>query len=1278
MDEARLLMHSGGMRFIAGGPDIPEELLVARDKGDVIFFCGAGVSQAYAHLPNFERLGRHVIRILGAALDSPARRLLDKALEMGRMAGVGGLLATDRVFGLLEREFDVHDVRQAVAESIRPPDDYGLDAHRILLDLATSRAGVTQIVTTNFDLLFEECLPDLPRWGPPRLPDPRNPREFHGIVHLHGRVDNDYVGPFDDEFVVSSADFGRAYLSDGWATRFIQSLLSRYQIVFVGYSADDPPIQYLLEALNLHSGTSARLFAFQEGDAGEAAALWEHRGVRAIAFDNSSGYAPLWDTLSAWAARARDVDGWHDKLIARAAAGPAATDTHFRGVIAKMLATPEGAHRIATATETLDSRWLLALDPVQRYATSGRVEPYDDTTEMFFPFDALGLDCDTPPEPLNPDDPFHHHPLPEGVFDPFARNFLDDEDGGQAGDGVLRGPNVSALAPMPPRLANLGVWIQRVAHEPVALWWAAHQQGLHPQIQQHIQSALRYSPDRFPDAIRKGWQWLFSAWSDRRDDPDMIRYDLEARGRRDGWSASLVRDVAAMYKPQLKVERAFGVRHPFHWQAPIPDDIIRVRVDYPRPHVAVAISDAYVLYAVSQFRGNLELAIALEHEISGHNDLYLQTTRANDDGPGLDESSYGLTGPMIFFQKLMTRFAELDRDGARAEVSRWPVADEHVFARLRIWAAGRRDLLDGPEAASVFLGLPEQVFWGSQHERDVLYALRDRWPDFSVTEHERLEARLREGSFPWSDDVRGGPTRAAAFERLNRLFWLSGQGVAFGFDLDAEMTALRKLAPEWTRAAGADAAASNAPEVSSIGTDDTPDSLMDLPISEILPRVREAGRMDIRDRVQRAPFSGLVKRSPVCALMALAHAARCGEAPRHPWADFLRLEARDANRPRMIRAIAARLCRLPIGQFREIAYPVADWMERNAAWLFGDAADALAPLWNRMIEALMIGSTNAPHRPDRSWADDALNAPVGRLVNLLMKDPAKNGLENGAGYPPVWRGRLDDLLGLPGDLRRQALVLIAFHVAWLYNIDPNWTETAVLPAVEDESDDGDAFWGGFLWAARIPSRELFVRLKPCLMARTLQPPVREAHDSTLAAMLLAGWGGDADADKPERLISDLELREVLIHSDNQLRRQVLRTLERWSSGSQGRWRERVIPFLSEVWPKQRALKIPEISVRLAEFAMASGDLMPEVVALVLPRLVPVRDGSFITMAINSEDPDFSARRHPRAMLDLLEAVLPEDSRGWPYNFEKVLDILVQAPETSVDPRLADLRRRRER
>ena len=41
------------MRFLADGPDIPGDLLYARDSGEVLVFCGAGVSRAEAGGPSF-------------------------------------------------------------------------------------------------------------------------------------------------------------------------------------------------------------------------------------------------------------------------------------------------------------------------------------------------------------------------------------------------------------------------------------------------------------------------------------------------------------------------------------------------------------------------------------------------------------------------------------------------------------------------------------------------------------------------------------------------------------------------------------------------------------------------------------------------------------------------------------------------------------------------------------------------------------------------------------------------------------------------------------------------------------------------------------------------------------------------------------------------------------------------------------------------------------------------------------------------------------------------
>jgi hypothetical protein len=46
------------------------------------------------------------------------------------------------------------------------------------------------------------------------------------------------------------------------------------------------------------------------------------------------------------------------------------------------------------------------------------------------------------------------------------------------------------------------------------------------------------------------------------------------------------------------------------------------------------------------------------------------------------------------------------------------------------------------------------------------------------------------------------------------------------------------------------------------------------------------------------------------------------------------------------------------------------------------------------------------------------------------------------------------------------------------------------------------------------------------------------------------------------------------------------------------------------------------------------------------------------------------------MLDLLWAILAEDTALWPYKVEELLALLSEAPETRADPRLSELRRRR--
>lgn len=1267
------------MQFIPDGPEIPDELLVARDAGDVIFFCGAGVSQHLAGLPSFERLGRKVIDSLGAAKDSPARALLDKAVEMGRMAGVGGLLATDRIFGLLEREFEVADVRAAVAEAVKPEEGVALGAHRTLLTLATSRSGITRLVTTNFDLLFEACEPDLPRHGPPRLPDPRSDADFRGIVHLHGRVDDSYRRPADSEFVVSSADFGRAYLAEGWATRFIQSLLSRYQIVFVGYTAEDPPVQYLLEALNLQPGTRNRLYAFQDGESEAAKALWVHKGVEPITFDSANGFGPLWETLDAWAARSRDVDAWYDDLLARAAVGPADAGAHLRGQIAAVMSTRDGAHRFATADTPLDARWLLAFDPVQRFANPDKIDPYvDEGAETFDPFTALALGSEPAPDADGGDAYERNRKIPPEALDVFAVLRGDIDDLAEASAAAVRGSDALIGAPLSPRHKSLAVWLQRIAHQPIALWWAGHQVALHPDLVRSIEGWLRQEPARFPDAIRDQWRWLFAARSDRRENPDMARWDIEARAGQERWSASLVRAYVDLYKPQLTASKAWGVRQPLFWGDAPPEKLVHVDVDYPRPHDALSIPDEHVAYAVSLMRSHLELAIALERELTGDDLIHFEHTRADTDCPPLTDDEFAIRCPIVLFQRWMAQLQAYDPAAARAEVLRWPERDGYVFARMRIWAAANR-LVAPDDGAAILLSLPDDIFWTTQHERDLLYAIRDLWPDLSIEARIAIEQRLLTTTYSWSEDVRGGPSRAEAHYRLSRLHWLVGHGVVFSFDADAEMAALRTRDPAWTTQIGDHAADSHAPEVYSITTDTTPDAILDTPIADLIGAAEAAsGHRDFFDHVERDPFRGLAEQRPLRALAALSHVARTGAAPRWAWSAFLYSDARLRDTPRMIALIAGRLRQMPTELLAEIAYPVTEWMQRIGTRLYGDAATVLPALWDKVVAALALGGEARAPRRRQSWADDALNAPVGRLARLLLDDPMKADRTVGGGLPEGWKARADQLLALPGDRRRHALVMLGNPYNWLFGVDPDWTERALLSAVDKDDADGDALWDGIFWAARPPSRNMLVRIKTGLIARAGKSSTRRRNTDVLAGLLLSGWGGDANAPEPERLLTDAEVREVLIHADDDLRTQVLAHLGNWSHHGDTQWPARLIPFLRDVWPKQRALRNPIVSAGLVDVALKSGAQMPAVVEVILPRLVPARSTSMHLMLFTSTQTPHAAHQHPKALLDLLWAVLGEDPQSWPYKIEDTLALLAEDPEVGSDPRLSELRRRRQR
>lgn len=1238
------------MRFIPNGPSLPDELLIARDAGEVLFFCGSGVSRAFAHLPDFACLARKVLKSLGSAQKSPARKLFNGTRELEKKSGLTGLVATDRIFGLLEREFEPREMREDVAMALKPQSDCKLDAHRILLDLSRTPTGVSRLVTTNFDLLFEECEPTIESSNPPRLPDPCRDSDFQGIIHLHGCVDSEYSRARDDKFVLSSADFGHAYLADGWATRYIQALLQRFQIVFVGYSADDPPVQYLLEALNRFGKPDHALYAFQSDDKTHAMEQWHGKGVEPIAYNSANRHAALWETLSAWAERARDVDGWHENLITKAANGPASMAPHERGMIAHLAATTTGAECLAKAQHPLPADWLCVLDRNVRYAP-----PYW-LTPRFDPFDAYGLDSDVPPAPCDPNALRPMREVPKDAWDAMATTSDDLVKLPIVACAPLRGNTADAAPKLPPRLGSLGVWIAKIAHQPGTLWWAAQQTKLHPQIQSSIDHSLsdKNKADRYTPAVRNGWRLLRACWQQRITNPNGELQVIKKKAEIEGWSPSLVRDAIALYRPKITASRLAAVnKAPESSPALVLGDIVHFSVDYPHLHTPLGISPNILGYAVGLFREQLEYAVQLEGEITDIR-LSFGPTRT-DDGDTCDETkSYGLTGHLIAFTNKMMQLAKADNNAARREVSCWSRINNDVFIRLRIWAGGQTNLTTAQEAGQIFLCLDSEAFWLPEHELDLLFALRDRWDEMAPSTITELENRLCEGNelvsgYPIADD-----------ERLNKLHWLENRGVIFSDACKKKIALLQADSPECT----ADAAK------------DTGASFENLPTGKILEQVLTCEQDDFYCPAELDFFRNLVEVKPARALSAITDTARKIKFVPWTWSALLSSDSEKAKSLRMLRIIGHRLARLTPSHLAEIANPVSEWLLRRSEKLLSECPKVFGLVWGSMIAALeeTIDLNQFP-RADRSWVDKSRHTPVALMTSALFGDPALKNFESNRGLPENWKCWLNQLLGLPNDHRRYAIVMITRNLNWLFDIDPQWTKQELLPLAGDEKDDGSAFWDGYFWRDQLPQRSLYQELKPHVVELAQHKSRNRNHADGLAKILLVAWGRDEESSNTERPMKDDELREILIDAGNDLRTRMLWHLKCLYLTSESQWSHRLIPFLKNVWPRQISARNDLVSFSLADMALAIPDRFSEIVPAILKRLVPF-NGAILEMNNLLSNTDTNIiQNYPEVLLTFLQAILHEDRYCWPIESTAILDRLAEQSETKDDPRLAKLRRR---
>ena len=1187
--------------------------------------------------------------------------------ETGSSVAEGSPRSLDWVFQKLYHDYGREKVMKIVWERLNESPES--QHHRTVARLSVDPKGDPQIVTTNFDLLFEAALgkQEIRRYEPPMYPDLRHGVPATGITYLHGRLAAAESGPHN--YILSSGDLGRAYLAEGWAAKFVRDLLQRYTVVLLGYKADDPPVSYLLQGLDGVGQRTPNLFAFDSGHREDVDAKWRDRRVNAIPYGDN--HKTLWDTLEAWAEYADDPAAWRNVVVQSSTNGPRTLAPHERGMVAHVVRSTAGAKQFANGEPAPPAEWLCVFDPSCRYATPA--SGFLNYLEPFDPLETYRLDHDPP----RPHAGAQHDSTPG--YDPIS--WLPGDERVGRWQGLSRSGG-SQDDPIPPRLFHLARWLASCVHDPVLAWWVARQPALHPTLHRLLKQAVEESTDLIAGAQR-GWMVLLTAVEGGNYLNAVAHLvGLAKQIRKRGWTPGLILEFEALTEPVFDAgpPKTLAVARPPSgaWSKVDWKVVANLGIRWPSRRSWPPVPDAKLPSVYAALERNLMRASERLREI-GWRGSALQTFYP-PDGDGADVGRSDQDAYVGWFRRLLDRLSVFDADKLRKHVALWPDPDARIFDKLRLYAWSKSRLFSGTEAVENILALSDAQFWQDDDRRELLFLLRGRWYDLPANRRRRIGRRVLNGP-PMRDEEDGAAQEAHRQTMAATCFgWLVQAGCALPDDLVAQWQTLKESLPGWDDGWVDRVVSARVVQVRDVVVNEDASVLEGVPVGEIVRVSLDHSGRTADPFVENEPFTGLVKTRPVRAVRALVIAARQGEFPAYLWSSAIRHWPENAPR-RATTVLHGLMRRLPPATIVGMRGTVGDWLAGRFPDVATDDRVLAHGVFDHLVESLATTGSEGPGSPWGEWTigasvvqlsrptlSRAINAPIGRAVLGLLEVLRRDNLEQDAGLPEDFKVRVDRLLSASGEGADDAVCVLSSRAGWLKGIDPSWVDAKMIPWFHLNHDRAESAWNGILWN-RAAIWLLFDEIKngflhlPARMDDVFGEEMERYCDCIVALAVASG----AD----ERRLSFKDARHCLQGITPEGREHVI-----WLLGPVGKnddgWRELVIPFIRRAWPHESKYRTSGTSKMWLSLLCDTVDAFPDVLNAVRDYLV----GIDWRHAMLDEAVESLAQSYPRQTLDLLDRVVPDgDGAEAPYGLSRVLDLLVEAkPSLSADPRYRRLRR----
>lgn len=1262
------------MQFINQGPDIPDALLQAHEEGRVVFFCGAGISYP-AGLPGFKGLVEQIYQLNGTAPNDIER----DAFEHGQF---------DATLDLLERRLPGQQlaVRSKLAQALKPKlrRKGATDTQAALLRLARSREGALRLVTTNFDRIFHVAAKRTGQmfqdYAAPMLPIPKNSR-WNGLVYLHGLLPEKTDDTALNRLVVTSGDFGLAYLTERWAARFVSELFRNYVVCFVGYSINDPVLRYMMDALaadRMLGEVTPQAWALGDCEPGQEhrkTIEWEAKGVTPILYTVPPGtydHSALHQTLHAWAETYRDGVQGKEAIVVKHALTRPQESTQQDDFVGRML-------------------WALSDKsglPAKRFADFNPAPSLDWLLE-----------------------PFAHEHFGHADLSRFGVQPRDEVDN-KLRFSLVRRPAPYDRAP-PMLLASGGItgsqwddvmfhlarWLVRHLDDPRLVIWIAERGG---QLHDRWPWLIEHELDRFASLEREGktseldeirlhapmaipgtlmctlWRLLLggrvkSPWHD----PDLYRW--KGRLKREGLTATLRLELRELLAPKVVLKK------PFRWgedDSSSADEPTRIKqlVDWElalaADHVHSALRDladehwtSALPLLLDDFQQLLRDALDLLRELGEADD---HSDRSHWDLPSITPhwQNRGFRDWVSLIELLRDAWlAVRANDSARATriAQNWFELPYPTFKRLALFAASQDGCIPPVQWVNWLLADDAWWLWSTDTGREVFRLLVLQGRHLTGTEQQRLETAILAG--PPREMYRDDLEEDRWQDLVARSVWLhlaklNTSGVVLGASAAARLAEISNTYPQWQLATNERDEFSH--WMSGTGDPDYEDS-RDV---DIAPRKRrELVQWLTKPPPERRPFYEDTWRD-VCrtrffhTLSALCDLAQDGKWPANRWREALQAWAEEGAVVRSWRYAAPLVQTMPDSVLQEIAHGVTWWMEA-ASKSINCHEDIMVELCCRFMALPIDVGTGMTRNgePINQPVTEAINHPIGHVAQALINLWFKQNPNDSDLLPDDLGPMFTTLCDVQVDRFRHGRVLLGSRLIAFFRVDRPWTEQHLLPLFSwNNPIEAKAVWEGFLWSPRLYQPLLTAFKSQFLDCANHYADLGE-HRQQFAAFLTYAALGPTEGytvDEFRAAISVLP-QEGLEESAQALSQ----ALEGAADQREDYWKNRAQPFWQQIWPKSRDLATPRIAESLTRLVIAARGEFPAALAAVQDWLQSIEHPHYVVHLL--AESGLCERFSTEALL-LLNVVI-SDQQWVPRELGQCLEQIVRAaPNLAEDAR----------